>query len=186
MQRLNENLSGSELINAFTLYTFVQELTTPFIQTEAYRQGLIDQNGDLLKKYSSLTMQEKLVITPFKKLVFKIKQLFEMIPNPAVSYNLKSFTTALKLLSEEGEKVGADKDYIYENVKSIMFSLKEDAGAAGGVATNSMGAGAFGAGPDVGISSRSDAIQGVDIPLGMTSRDFLKKRKKKKKRKNRK
>ena len=105
MQRLNENLSGSELINAFTLYTFVQELTTPFIQTEAYRQGLIDQNGDLLKKYSSLTMQEKLVITPFKKLVFKIKQLFEMIPNPAVSYNLKSFTTALKLLSEEGEKL---------------------------------------------------------------------------------
>jgi len=177
MQRLNENLAGSELINAFTLYTFVQELTTPFIQTEAYRQGLIDENGDLLKKYSTLTTEEKRVVTPFKKLVFKIKQLFEMIPNPAVSYKLKSFTTALSILSEEGAKMGADKDYIFENVKSIMLNLKEE------IATNSMGAGAFGAGPDAGISSRSDAIQGVDIPLGMDRRTFLKRRKKKKRKK---
>tara|TARA_R100000008_G_scaffold20750_1_gene10921 strand:- start:1207 stop:1746 length:540 start_codon:yes stop_codon:yes gene_type:complete len=177
MQRLNENLSASELINAFTLYTFVQELTTPFMQTEAYRTGLIDEEGNLLKKYSTLTTEEKQIITPFRKLVFKIKQLFEMIPNPSVNYKLRSFTTALKLLSEEGEKMGADKDYIFENIKSIMLGLKEE---TGGAPTNSMGAGAFGAGPDAGISSRSDAIQGIDIPMGMTRRDFLKRRKKKK------
>tara|TARA_R110002012_G_scaffold315299_1_gene529007 strand:- start:1355 stop:1900 length:546 start_codon:yes stop_codon:yes gene_type:complete len=176
MNKINENLSGSELINAFTLYTFVQELTTPFIQTDAYRKGLIDENGDLLKKYSSFTMEEKHIMSPFKKLVFKVKQLFEMIPNPSVKYQLKNFSTALKILSEEGEKMGADKDYIFENVKSILFRLKEE----GAVATNSMGAGAFGAGPDAGISSRSDAIQGFDMPMGMTRRDFLKKRKKKK------
>lgn len=180
MQRLNENLSASELINAFTLYTFVQELTTPFIQTEAYRQGLIDENGDLLKKYSTLTTEEKRVVTPFKKLVFKIKQLFEMIPNPSVTSRLKSFTTALNLLAEEGEKMGANKKYLFENIKLIMLNLKEDAGAASGVATNSMGAAAFGAGPDAGISSRSDAIQGVDIPLGMNRKTFLQRRKKKK------
>ena len=180
MKNINENLSASELINAFTLYTFVQELTTPFIQTEAYRTGLIDKDGNLIKKYSTLTTEEKQIITPFKKLVFKIKQLFEMIPNPAVSYKLKSFTTALSLLSEEGAKMGADKDYIFENIKTIMLNLKEENGGSG-VPTNSMGAGAFGAGPDAGISSRSDAIQGIDIPLGMDRRTFLKRRKKKRK-----
>ena len=174
MQRLNENLYGSEMINAFTIYTFVQELTTPFTQTEAYRQGLIDESGDLMKKYSTLTAEEKQVITPFKKLVFKLKQLFEMIPNPSVNYKLKSFSTALNLLAEEGAKMGADKEYVIENVKRIMFNLKEE------IATNSMGAGAFGAGPDAGISSRSDAIQGVDIPLGMDRKTFLQRRKKKK------
>ena len=146
MQRLDENLYGSELINAFTLYTFVRELTTPFTQTEAYRQGLIDESGDLMKKYSTLTAEEKQIVTPFRKLVFKLKQLFEMIPNPSVNYKLKSFSTALDLLAEEGAKMGADREYIIENLKRIMFNLKEE------IATNSMGAAAFGAGPDVGIT----------------------------------
>tara|TARA_R100001509_G_scaffold93877_2_gene54284 strand:- start:5985 stop:6536 length:552 start_codon:yes stop_codon:yes gene_type:complete len=180
MQRIEENLAASELINAFTLYTFVQELTTPFMQTDAYRQGLINEKGDLTKKYSSLTAEEKQIVTPFKKLVFKIKQLFEMIPNPAINYKLRGFTTALGLLAEEAEKMGADREYVIENLKSIMFSLKEENGA-GGIATNSMGAAAFGAGPDVGISSRNDAIQGFDIPLGMDRKTFLSRRKKKRK-----
>ena len=75
--------------------------------------------------------------------------------------------------------MGADKDYIFENVKSILLRLKEE-----GEVANSMGAAAFGAGPDVGISSRNDALQGYDMPMGMTRRDFLKKRKKKKRKKS--
>lgn len=71
-------------------FRFLRLLTTNFEDTEAYKQGLIDEKGKRLRKPE--TSDEKNVYTPFHKLVFNIKKL---IPAGKIG----SYASALYLLT---------------------------------------------------------------------------------------
>ena len=48
---INESVSDfSKVINAFTVYKFIRLITQPFISMDAYKYGIIDKNGNYLKK----------------------------------------------------------------------------------------------------------------------------------------
>ena len=45
---------ASPAIDAFITFRFLKLLVTPFNKTEAYKLGIIDERGKVLKKYRTL------------------------------------------------------------------------------------------------------------------------------------
>jgi hypothetical protein len=81
-----------------TVYTlrFLRLLTTPFEETNAYKEGLIDDEGNKLKK--PFTEKEKSVYNMFHRLVFNIKKLLAKVPGG--KSKLASYASALYLVKE--------------------------------------------------------------------------------------
>jgi len=103
----------NRLVNAFVIYKFLKLLVLPFEKTEAYKLGIIDKDGNYLKKQGDLkTSQEKLASNIFTRLVWNIKKILEKIPFGKTK--IASLATALYLIREESEKIGADGEIIQE------------------------------------------------------------------------
>ena len=69
---------ASPAIDAFITFRFLKLLVTPFDKTEAYKLGIIDERGKVLKKYRSLErVEERRAYTILHRLVFNIKKLIE-------------------------------------------------------------------------------------------------------------
>jgi hypothetical protein len=68
---------------------------------EAYRLGIIDNNGKILKKKADRkTPQEKSAFTIFHRLVFNIKRLLNKVPG-SLGTKLATYASALFLVKEE-------------------------------------------------------------------------------------
>lgn len=69
------------LVDIYIVYQLVKRLVTPFEDTAAYKLGIIDQNGLVLKPKSSLkTSAEKQAWTWIDILVNNIKRIFARFP----------------------------------------------------------------------------------------------------------
>ena len=65
------------IFNAFVAYKFIKILSTPFNQTDAYKLGIIDDKGKILKKMKNLkTGEEKKAYTIFHRLIWNLKKTF--------------------------------------------------------------------------------------------------------------
>jgi hypothetical protein len=85
------------------LYQFLKRLVKPFEKTNAYKLGIIDKEGNVLRKRSELTTsEEKNSYTLFDTLVFNLKKLLGKIPGGKTRF--ASFAAALLLLKEERNK----------------------------------------------------------------------------------
>jgi hypothetical protein len=90
----------SRSADTFYTYRFIKILTTPWDEMDAYDLGIIDENGDVLKKARQLrTSEEKDAYTLFHRLVFNIKRLLEKLP--LGRRRIASYAAALFLLREE-------------------------------------------------------------------------------------
>ena len=90
---------ASPAIDAFITFRFLKLLVTPFNKTEAYRLGIIDERGKVLRKYKSLErMEERQAYTILHRLVFNIKKLIEKVPGG--KSRLASYAAALFLIKE--------------------------------------------------------------------------------------
>jgi len=76
---------------------FLRLLTTPWKKTGAYKAGIIDSKGKMVKKPKS--GKEKDVYNLFHKLVFNLKKLLNKIPFGKST--LASYAAALWLIKEE-------------------------------------------------------------------------------------
>jgi len=84
----------------FYAYRFIKLLTTSWDDTEAYKLGIVDEDGKVLRKASTLqTNDEKSAYTVFHRLVFNIKRLLNKLPFGKTK--LASWATALFLIKEE-------------------------------------------------------------------------------------
>ena len=86
-------------VDYYLAYQFIKKLTTPFKDTEAYKLGIIDEKGKVLKKRSSLTSKEKESYKLMDTLVFNMKKLLEKLPGG--KSKIGSLAAALFLLKEE-------------------------------------------------------------------------------------
>ena len=103
----------NRLVNAFVIYQFIRLLIKPFDKTDAFKLGIIDKDGNYLKKQGDLkTGEEKKASNIFTRLVWNIKKILNKIP--LVRSKLGSFATALYLVREQAEYIGADGDVIEE------------------------------------------------------------------------
>ena len=85
-----------------TIYTFrfLKVLITPWNKMDAFTLGIIDDEGNILRRASTLTTaKEKAAYTMFHRLVFNIKRILGKLPFGKT--RLASFAAALYLLKEE-------------------------------------------------------------------------------------
>ena len=118
-------------IDLFVTYRFIKLLVTPFEKTDAYKLGVIDENGNRImpppkggvrqtKPASLNTTEEKNSYTILHKLVFNIKKIFEKVPG--LRTKLGTYAAALFLLKDTFKESVDDPD-VFE--KEFMKYLKE-------------------------------------------------------------
>ena len=73
-------------IDLFVTYRFLKLLTTPFNKTDAFKLGIIDADGNRVKKPKSTqpaieltTTEQKSAYTILHKLVFNIKKILSVV-----------------------------------------------------------------------------------------------------------
>lgn len=121
----------ANLVDLYVVYRILRRLTQPFTDWEAYKLGVIDAEGNILKKDSDRrTMAERESLTTFDVLMIKLKKLLAMVPGGKT--RLASYAAALWLIKEE-------KNLTEENIEEEFYKfrmLNEDAPAnvVGGVA----------------------------------------------------
>ena len=102
-------------------FRFVKMLTTPFEDTDAYKLGIIDENGNRIKTKKVSTSEEKSAFTTFHRLVFNVKKLLEKLPGG--QSRLASYAAALFLLKEKYELSDSTIEKIVEksNLETLDF-----------------------------------------------------------------
>ena len=115
-------------IDLFVTYRFLKLLTTPFVKTDAYKFGIIDEKGNRIKKPKSTqpavdlnTTEMKNSYTILHKLVFNIKKIFEKVPG--LRTKVGTYAAALFLLKDTFKESVDDPD-MFE--KQFMKYLKEN------------------------------------------------------------
>ena len=81
----------------FYTLRFLRLLTTPWKKTNAYKEGIIDDNGKVIKKPE--TSKEKAVYNTFHRLVYNLKRLLNKLPFGRST--IASYAAALFLIKEE-------------------------------------------------------------------------------------
>jgi len=148
------------LIPSFYIQNFARDVSSPITQLQAYRSGLIDENGDIVGQESS--------IDPYEYFVIKLKKIFSQLPGGMTKAYLASFLTTLKMFTEEASWYGIDKTeltmflegYISSNTDGQIsyITLLEDMGTGGG-------AGALGV-PATGSGINTGGVSGFDPAMG--------------------
>jgi hypothetical protein len=86
-------------VDIYMTYKFLRLLSQKWEDMEAYKLGIIDEKGKILKKRSSLrSVEEKKAYTLFHRLVWKLKRILEKLPFGRS--RLASYGAALWLLKE--------------------------------------------------------------------------------------
>ncbi len=87
------------VVDLFMLYQFLKRLVSPFEKWEAYKLGIIDADGNVLKKRRNLgTADERKAWGYFDILAANLKKLLAQLPGG--SSKIASYAAALLLLRE--------------------------------------------------------------------------------------
>lgn len=97
------------IIDNLLAFRILYKLVTPFKDTDAYKRGIIDEKGVVLKKVADLrSSEEKDAYTMLDRLVFNIKRLIAKLPggesklaNVAAAYFLVKENIGLEDVTEE-------------------------------------------------------------------------------------
>ena len=115
-------------IDLFVTYRFLKLLTTPFEKTKAYELGIIDKNGNRIRKPKSSqvavelnTTEQRESYTILHKLVFNIKKLFGKVPG--LRTKTGTYAAALFLLKDTF-KEHVEDPHMFE--KEFVKYLKEN------------------------------------------------------------
>ena len=109
-------------IDFLITYRVVKLLVTPFEKQEAYKFGIIDDKGKVLKKYKTLkTEKERKSYTLLHRFVFNLKRILQKV---GLGSKLGSFAVALALLIKEDKKFAEHKTLIEQTV--IKYLKEED------------------------------------------------------------
>jgi hypothetical protein len=112
----------SQAADTYYTYRFLRTLVTKWEDQEAYKYGIIDDKGKVLRKSSTLrTTDEKASFTYFHRLVFNLKRILEKLPFG--KSQLASYAAALFLLKEETEM---SEDQIRSVLNELDFDLTDD------------------------------------------------------------
>ena len=106
----------SRFVDNVLAYRILSMLVKNFTETQAYKLGLIDEKGKLIKKPS--TSKEKDAYTYLHKLVFNMKKIINRLPGG--ESKLKSVVTALFLIKEYYESGNRTTSLMEDRYKSLM------------------------------------------------------------------
>ena len=103
---------ANRAVDLIITYRVIKLLVTPFNKQEAYKYGIIDDKGKVLRKFKTLQKsEEKKSYTVLHRFVFNLKRILQKV---GLGGKLGSFAVALGLLIKE--------DKSYEPYKQIIES----------------------------------------------------------------
>jgi len=115
---------AGKVISAFTVFKFIKIISDPFTKMEAYKLGIIDAKGNFLKKVEELkTSKEMNAASPFNRLMINLKKIIQKVPDPRLKSMLRTLPTAMILLKDEAEKIGANGEVV---LSEMIEYLKEN------------------------------------------------------------
>src|SRR3990167_5499751 len=95
----------------FVAYQLIRVLTTPWEEMPAYKLGIIDNQGNVLRKSTALkTNEEKSSFTIFHRIAFNLKKIIEKLPFGKM--RLASFAAGLFLLREHVKERGGNGEIL--------------------------------------------------------------------------
>jgi|TARA_B110000503_G_scaffold108253_1_gene161872 hypothetical protein len=105
------------IVDLFLVYSFIKRLVTPFEKWEAYKEGIIDDQGNILIKRKEFTLnRQKKAFGNFDQMILNLKKLLGKLPGGQTK--LASYASALWLIREQ-QRIDAT-NYLTEE------SLEED------------------------------------------------------------
>ena len=114
---------ASRLVDTLITYRVIKLLVTPFERQEAFKQGIIDKDGNVLKKNKELkTENEKKAYTYLHRFVFNLKRILKKV---GLGSKLGSFAVALALLLKEKKEYEPHKTLIESAVITYLKEINQ-------------------------------------------------------------
>jgi hypothetical protein len=114
-------------VDIYVAYRFIKGLTIKWKSWDAYKEGVIDENGKVIVEPDDRTRKQKNSYGAFNRLIASVKRVFNKVP--FVRSRVGSFAAALWLLREEAKKAGAaeiDIEQIFiDQVFEGEFNIKD-------------------------------------------------------------
>ena len=110
----------SRAIDLIITYRVVKMLVTPFEKFEAFKRGIIDADGKVLKKFREVKGTDRRHYTMLHRFVFNLKRILKKV---GLGSRLGSFAVALALLIKEDKSYAQHKDSIEA---AVVTYLKEE------------------------------------------------------------
>ena len=109
---------ANRAVDLVITYRVVKLLATPFERQEAFKYGIIDKEGKVLRKFRTLkTTAEKKSYTMLHRFVFNLKRILQ---KAGLGGRLGTFAVALGLLIREDKKYEEHKSLIESAVISYL------------------------------------------------------------------
>jgi hypothetical protein len=159
------------VVDLFLVYSFIKRLVTPFNKWAAYKEGIIDDKGNILIKRKDFSKNaQKAAFGNFDQMILNLKKLLAKLPGGQTK--LASYASALWLIREQ-QRVEATNYLTEESVeedieKSLERFVEENGSLIAEAAkreieeepTNNVGGGniaGLGVGPDgePGVSKKN-------------------------------
>ena len=137
----------ASIVDLFLVYQFIVRLITPFSEWDAYKLGIIDQNGKVLRKRATLSKpEEKKAWGYFDILAANLKKLLAKFPGG--DSKLVSYAAAGLLLREQKKLEDMSEEEIEKLVNEMLDKMEEDtANVAGSGQVAGLGVGSQGEPP---------------------------------------
>jgi len=127
MVKIMANLENIKNIDTILTYILVKKLVTPIVKTEAYKLGLVDLIGKVIKEPS--TPLEESALTTLDKVIFKMKRLLGsklLVMNKFLYLQSTSNTMYDKLIVRGSILQRAEIKRIVKDVQSIQEKHEAD------------------------------------------------------------
>jgi len=153
---------SSSTIDLFLTYHFLKRLATPFENWDAFKLKIIDAEGNVLRKASTLTKPEEVNAWGyFDRLVANLKKLLAKVPGGKTK--IASYAAALLLIKEHKNPRDIDDDELQVLVEDLFnMEYSKFIAEEGEAVTNNVGGGRV-AGLGVGAQGEPPKSKKVKI-----------------------
>ena len=107
------------MIDRLLAFKILSMIVTPFDKTDAFKFGIVDAEGKLLRKVADLTGDEAEAYNPLVRLVFNIKRLIGKLPGG--ESKIKNISSAYFLVKEN-----LDADASEESLMEQYFDMNRE------------------------------------------------------------
>ena len=116
---------ASVILDTLIAYKFIKIISTPWTDTEAFKLGILDANGKILKKRGSLTSQAEKSAYPsiFYTLCWNIKKILDRVPLLNLKGKPGALIASIMLLRELCAKDLSDPTVIDDLVKEELLNI---------------------------------------------------------------
>ena len=113
------------VVDIFMVYQFLKRLATPFEKWDAFKEGIIDKEGNILKKkHQRGTLPEKAAFKIFDLMILKLKKLLGKVPGGKTK--IASYAAALWLIKEDWQNK-TEEELLSEDIDQEFLQYMQDA-----------------------------------------------------------